>query len=135
MSEKRILIVDDEYDFAETLAERLQLRDFTAEAVGNAVEALSKIHDGYLPEVVLLDLKLPGLDGLEILDLIKQYDRTIEVIMVTGHGSTASGIAGMQRGLFDYLMKPVDIGELVGKINQAVEKRRKAKAELAGGQQ
>lgn len=127
MNKEKILIVDDEHEFADTLAERLQFRDFATKAVGNAVEAMSKIQSGWRPAVVLLDLKLPGLDGLEILDLIKQHDPTIEVIMLTGHGSTASGIAGMQRGLFDYLMKPVEIGELVAKINLALEKRRKKK--------
>ncbi|MDF1592635.1 MAG: response regulator [Desulfobacterales bacterium] len=65
---------------------------------------------GWTPEVIILDLKMPGVDGLATLAMIKQHDPAIEVIMLTGHGSTASGIGGMRRGLFDYLMKPVDIG-------------------------
>lgn len=122
MDKRNILIIDDEMEFAETLAERLNLRNFEAKAVGGAEEALEVIRSGWRPAVVLLDLKMPGLDGLETLGLIKAQDQSIEVIMITGHGSTASGIIGMQHGLFDYLMKPVDIGDLVEKINQAAQK-------------
>lgn len=123
MDKHKILIVDDEMEFAETLAERLNLRNFEARAVGGAEEAQAMIGADWQPDVVLLDLKMPGIDGLAALDMIKTRDQAIEVIMLTGHGSTASGIIGMQRGLFDYLMKPVDIGDLVEKINQAVQKK------------
>jgi DNA-binding NtrC family response regulator len=85
---------------------------------------MAQLQSGWLPDVVLLGLKMPGLDGLASLDLIKQHDPAIEVIMVTGHGATASAIAGMQRGLFDYLMKPVDIGKLMDTIVLAVRKKR-----------
>lgn len=119
MSAHRILIVDDELDFGATLAERLELRGFTAKAVGGAQEAVAVLAAGWRPEVVLLDLMMPGVDGLATLDLIKQHDPKIQVIILTGHGSTESGIIGMQRGLFDYLMKPVDIGELIARINEA----------------
>lgn len=116
-----VLIIDDEQDFAVTLAERLQLRDFEAKAVGSADEAMALIQGGWRPEVVILDLKMPGLGGIETLSLIKQHDSTIEVILLTGHGSTTAGIEGMNKGLFDYLMKPVDIGELITRIKQAAE--------------
>lgn len=119
----KILIVDDEVDFAETLAERLSLRNFDATVATSAEEAIEKIRSGWRPDVAILDLKMPGLDGMETLELVKQYDPTIEVILLTGHGSTESGITGMKRGLFDYLMKPVDIGSLIEKINEAVKKR------------
>ncbi|HSR36590.1 MAG TPA: response regulator [Desulfurivibrionaceae bacterium] len=114
-----VLIIDDEHDFAVTLAERLQLRNFEAKAVGSADEAMALLQDGWRPAVVIVDLKMPGLDGIETLSLIKQHDSTIEVILLTGHGSTNAGIEGMNKGLFDYLMKPVDIGELVEKIELA----------------
>jgi len=119
MSAHRILIVDDELDFGTTLAERLELRGFAAKAVGGAREAMEVLAADWRPDVVLLDLMMPGVDGLAALDLIKRHDPTIQVIILTGHGSTESGIIGMQRGLFDYLMKPVDIGELVARINEA----------------
>lgn len=122
MSKTKILIVDDEMEFASTLSERLNLRDFDSRAACGAEKAIAIIEAGWIPNVVLLDLKMPGFDGIEALDLIKQHEPSIEVIMVTGHGSTASGIEGMQKGLFDYLMKPIDIGELVEKINEARKK-------------
>ena len=119
MSAHRILIVDDELDFGATLAERLELRGFAAKAVGGAQEAMEVLAADWRPDVVLLDLMMPGVDGLAALDLIKRHDPKIQVIILTGHGSTESGIIGMQRGLFDYLMKPVDIGELIARINEA----------------
>ena len=119
MTAHRILIVDDELDFGTTLAERLELRGFSAKAVGGAQEAMEILASDWQPNVVLLDLMMPGIDGLAALDLIKQHDPKIQVIILTGHGSTESGIIGMQRGLFDYLMKPVDIGELIARINEA----------------
>lgn len=119
MSAHRILIVDDELDFGTTLAERLELRGFAAKAVGGAQEAMEILAADWRPDVVLLDLMMPGVDGLAALDLIKRHDPKIQVIILTGHGSTESGIIGMQRGLFDYLMKPVDIGELIARINEA----------------
>lgn len=119
----RILIVDDEVDFSEALAERLEMRNFEAMTASSAQEAIEKIRAGGTPDVVVLDLKMPGMDGIETLELIKQYDPSIEVILLTGHGSTESGIAGMKRGLFDYLMKPVELKVLVDKINEAATKR------------
>ena len=118
----KVLIIDDERDFATTLAERLQLRDFEAQAVGGADEAMALIQSGWHPTVVLLDLKMPGLDGIATLALLKQHDPSMEVILLTGHGSTNAGIEGMRLGLFDYLMKPVDIGELIERISQAAAK-------------
>lgn len=115
----KILIVDDEMEFGTTLAERLELRGFAAKAVSGAQEALAVLASDWQPQVILLDLMMPGIDGLATLDLIKKHDPSIQVIILTGHGSTESGIIGMQRGLFDYLMKPVDIGELVSKTKEA----------------
>ena len=125
MREARVLIVDDEVDFGETLAERLRLRGFDALAVSGADGAMARIQAGFRADVVILDLKMPDVDGLAALSLLKQEDATAEVILLTGHGSTTAAIEGMQRGLFDYLVKPVDIGELVEKIREAAAKRRR----------
>lgn len=126
MKRIRVMIVDDEADFAETLAERLELRDFEVRIADGAEEAMSIMQKGWEPDVVLLDLKMPGLDGLKTLTLIKEYNPEIEVILVTGHGSTTAGMEGMQKGLFDYLMKPIDIGVIVERINKAATKNKPA---------
>jgi DNA-binding NtrC family response regulator len=123
MSEIKVLIVDDEVEFAATLAERLELRDIAAETVNNGKDALSTILIRP-PDIVILDLKMPDLSGLEVLHGIKTHDPSIEVIMLTGHGSTSSGIEGMERGAFDYIMKPIDLDPLLEKINQAYEQRK-----------
>lgn len=123
MAEIRVLIVDDETEFAATLAERLELRRMQTRVAAGADEALAILGEGWGPDVVLLDLKMPGLDGLQTLTLLKQQDPTLEVILVSGHGSTSAGMEGMQKGLFDYLLKPVDIGVVVEKIEQAYLKK------------
>ncbi len=123
MTRTKVLLVDDEVEFASALAERLQIRNYDAKAAYNALEALNSIYSDK-PDVVVLDLKIPGMDGLEILKTIKQFDPTIEVIILTGHGAIESVKEGLRNGAFEYIMKPVDIGELTSKIDKA-QKRRK----------
>jgi DNA-binding NtrC family response regulator len=122
MSQTKILVVDDEVEFASALAERLNLRNYDTKTASNALEALSSIHKDR-PDVVLLDLRIPGMDGIEILRTIKQYDPAIEVIMLTGHGDRESVEEGMKGGIFEYIMKPIDIGELTSKIDKARKKQ------------
>jgi DNA-binding NtrC family response regulator len=122
MSQTKVLVVDDEVEFASALAERLNLRSYTTQTASNALEALSSIHKER-PDVVLLDLRIPGMDGIEILRTIKQYDPAIEVIMLTGHGDKESVEEGMKGGIFEYIMKPIDIGELTSKIDKAKKKQ------------
>jgi len=126
MSEINVLLVDDEREFAETLAERLRLRQFDVTVTNRAEEALAAMDEGLRPDVILLDIKMPGIDGLDALHEIKDRDPFVEVIMLTGHGAAASSIEGMKRGAFEYLMKPIDIAELVAKIDLAVEAKRNA---------
>ncbi len=127
MNRTKVMIVDDEIDFAQPLSERLTLRDFETQTAGCAEDAMTVLRSNWQPDVVVLDLRMPGLDGLDALSLFKKFDPAMEVIIVSGHGSTAVGIEGMRRGLFDYLMKPVEIGDLVERIKAAAEKRREAK--------
>lgn len=122
MSQTKVLVVDDEVEFASALAERLNLRDYDTLTASNALEALASIHKDR-PDVVLLDLRIPGMDGIEILRTIKQYDQTIEVIMLTGHGDKESVEESMKGGIFEYIMKPIDIGELTTKIDKAKKKK------------
>ena len=120
MKKIKVLIIDDEVDFAETIVECLELRGFQSKSAGGTNEAMTMLHSGWKPDVVILDLKMPDINGLEALSLIKKHDPAIHVIMATGHGSTADGIEGMHRGLLDFLMKPVEINDLVRMIHEAV---------------
>ncbi len=123
MNKTRVMIVDDEIEFAQPLSERLTLRNFETQTAVCAEDAMTLLRANWQPDVVVLDLRMPGLDGLDALSLFKKFDPAMEVIIVSGHGSTAVGIEGMRRGLFDYLMKPVEIDELVERIKAAAEKR------------
>ncbi len=125
MSKTKVLLVDDEIEFVSALAERLQLRDYDVKTANNALEALGLIHD-YPPDVVILDLRIPGMNGIETLKTIKKLDPTIEVIMLTGHGDVQSVEEGMKSGALEYIMKPVEIGELISKIDKAKKKRNGA---------
>ena len=128
MLKVKVLVVDDEIEFATTLAERLNIRGFETATCFCTEDALALIHAKDIPDVVLLDLKIPHMDGMETLKEIKKYNHTIEVIMLTGHGAGIS-LAGIDRekhGPFDCIMKPADINELTTKINQAMEKRQAA---------
>lgn len=124
MDEIDVLVVDDEEDFASALTARLTLKGFNARAVTSGEEALPAIVNSP-PQVVVLDLKMPDLGGLEVLEGIKSFSQDIEVIILTGHGSVASGIEGMDRGAFDYIMKPVDLNGIITKINEAYEQYKK----------
>lgn len=129
MSPVDILIVDDEVEFAATLAERMELRGYRTRVTNCGKDALAAVLTSP-PDIVLLDLKMPDLGGLEVLDTIKESNPLIEVIMLTGHGCTISGIEGMEHGAFDYLMKPVDLNMLLDKVNQAFDKRNGEKETL-----
>jgi len=120
MDPLKILLVDDEREFVTTLAERLELRNMKVTIAMNGEEALGFVEDDP-PQVVVLDVMMPGLGGLEVLEKIKAMDSRIQVILLTGHGATKDGIRGMQLGAFDYLIKPIDIDELIDKLNEAVK--------------
>jgi two-component system, NtrC family, sensor kinase len=124
MTQTKILLVDDEVEFASALAERLQMRNYEVRTASNGLEAMALFHESP-PDVVLLDLRIPGMDGLEILSNIKKFDPSIEVLMLTGHGDRESVQKGMQTGALEYIMKPIDIDELTSKINKAMKKREK----------
>jgi DNA-binding NtrC family response regulator len=113
----------------------LNIREFEATACFCTEDALALIHAEEIPDVILLDLKMPHMDGVEALKEIKKYNPAIEVIMLTGHGG---GIPigeidqGGEQGAFDCVMKPADINELTSKINMAMAKRQKALANGGG---
>lgn len=116
----RILIVDDEERFRTTLAKRLTERELEVFTVGSGMEALDEIKKR-LYDVIILDIKMPGLSGIEALAEIKKLHPGIEVILLTGHASLDSAIDAMRQGAYDYLLKPCDIDQLMEKIHGAYE--------------
>ena len=125
MAQWKVLLVDDEVEFATTLAERLTLRGIEALTVHDGEAALQRIAADP-PQIVVLDMMMPGLGGLEVLRLIKKNHPGIPVILLTGRGSTKEGIDGMDLGAHDFLMKPVKIEALVEKMKEAVEQSMSA---------
>jgi DNA-binding NtrC family response regulator len=121
-----VLLVDDEASFLETLAKRITKRDIKVATAQSGQEALDTLEKGSAKsfDAVILDVKMPGMDGLETLAAIKRAHPNVEVIMLTGHATVESAIEGMKAGAFDYLMKPCEIDVLMTKIDKAVQKKR-----------
>jgi two-component system, OmpR family, response regulator len=122
MEKFRVMIVDDEQDFLETIVKRMQARSIDVTGAESGYKALELL-DGRDFDVMILDVKMPGMDGIETLREIKKKKPLTEVIMLTGHASVESGIQGMQLGAFDYVMKPVALDELLEKVRQAYERK------------
>lgn len=119
----RILVVDDEVDFLETIVKRLQKRKLDATGVTSGEEALELLQHE-LFDVVLLDIKMPGgMDGIEVLREIKKTQPLTEVLLLTGHASVETSIEGMRLGAFDYLLKPVKLEDLLQKLASAFSKK------------
>jgi len=123
MAEYRVLLVDDEEEFVSALSERLMLRGIEVDSALNGEEALARLVEKEF-EVVILDVMMPGLGGLEVLRQIKTTHPNTQVILLTGHGATREGIEGMRLGAFDYLIKPVDIEEMLEKMKEAAKTAR-----------
>lgn len=122
----KVLLVDDEKDFVDVLAERLESRDFSVKCAASGDEAIAAVKQAAF-DVIILDVQMPGKDGLETLNEIKKLNPLLEVIMLTGHGTIQTAIEGMKLGAYDFLLKPTDMAELVGKILKA--RARKAEQE------
>lgn len=120
----RILIVDDEKSFAEVLAERLSIRDYNVQTCFSGDEALEKIRSSKV-DVVILDVAMPGMNGIETLREIKRIKPLTEVVMLTGQATVDTAIEGMKLGAFDYLMKPSETKDLADKINEAYTRKTK----------
>ena len=118
----RVLVVDDEADFLTTLVNRLRKRNLEVSGVASGEKALGLL-DKEPFDVVILDVKMPGMDGVDVLREMKRKWPLVEVIMLTGHASIESGIEGMRLGAFDYIIKPMDIDDLVDKMRKAFEKK------------
>lgn len=132
----RVLLVDDEKDFVEALSQRLEVRDFDVKTALSGDEALTRIKELDF-DVVILDVQMPGKDGIETFKEIKSLKPLVEIIMLTGHATVETAIEGMKLGAYDYLMKPTDTDDLVTKINGAYKlktehEERIRQAEISG---
>lgn len=125
MSAASVLLVDDERDFVSAMTKRLTKRDLEVSNAFDGLEALEALSKNDRIEVVILDVKMPGMSGVETLREIKRLYPLVEVIMLTGYATIETAIEGMKLGAYDYLMKPCEMDELLGKVGEAVEKRRK----------
>jgi two-component system response regulator CpxR len=122
----KVLLVDDEREFVQTLSERLQMRELSTAVVYNGEEALSYLNEEE-PEVMILDLRMPGIDGVEVLRRVKKEHPQVEVIILTGHGTEKDAILTRELGAFAYLEKPVEIDKLAQTVKAAYEKIKKEK--------
>jgi CheY-like chemotaxis protein len=122
----KVLLVDDEREFVQTLSERLNMRDMGSAVVYDGEAALNMVQDDE-PEVLVIDLKMPNLDGFEVLKKVKVTHPEIEVIVLTGHGSEDDRLTCMELGAFAYMQKPVDIEELSFVLKEAQAKIRQGK--------
>lgn len=129
MKEFNVLVVDDEEEFRDLTIKILTKRGLNAQGAESGEQALELLEHSRT-DVVLLDVKMPGIDGIETLRRIRIQKPLVEVVLLTGHASVESGIEGMKLGAFDYLMKPIETDSLVEKLDEAYEKKRLHQAKI-----
>lgn len=122
----KLLIVDDEVNFLNSIAQRLELRDFDVTKATNGDEAIKAVNKNKF-DIALLDLKMPGMDGKQVLEILKREHKYIEVIILTGHGSLESAVECTKLGAYGYLPKPYELDKLLEIIKEAYETRMKKK--------
>src|SRR6056297_3438537 len=126
----KILLVDDEEEFVKTLSERIKMRELGAEVAHDGEQALELVQTE-VPDVMVLDLRMPGIDGMEVLQRVKKAYPDVQVIILTGHGSEKDEEEARRLGAFEYLQKPVEVDTLVNKIRRAY--RQKVEASMMAG--
>src|SRR4030042_828674 len=122
MKEFKVLMVDDEEDFVNTLAERMRMRDLSPELALSGEQALERVEDD-IPDVMVLDLKMPGIDGMEVLRRVRKAYPQVQVVILTGHGSEKDEAEARRLGAFAYLQKPVDMEKLIKTLRDAYKKK------------
>jgi len=118
----KVMLVDDEKEFVDVLAERLEARDFDLVKAYSGEDALAKLQEQEV-DVAVVDVLMPGKDGVETLREIKRLNALIEVIMLTGNATVETAVEGMKQGAFDYLLKPTETRDLVAKIARAYKRK------------
>ena len=122
----RILLVDDEKEFVESLSERLELRNLKAEVTYDGEQALKAVKEGE-PDVMVLDLRMPGIDGIEVLRRVKKENPDMAVVILTGHGTDKDEKEALRLGAAAYMEKPVDVDQLVGTLHKVWNRLKKSK--------
>lgn len=118
------LLVDDERPFIETLAKRLLQRGHAVACAFSGAEALERLEQDQTIDIVVLDVKMPGLDGVQTVEILKQKHPLVEVLMLTGHATVRSAIEAMQHGAYDYLTKPCELEDLLAKAASAAARKK-----------
>jgi len=127
----RVLLVDDEAPFVDALSKRLDKRGITVTTALSGTEGLEKLTADSRIDIVILDVKMPGMDGIQTLRAIKSEHPLVEVIMLTGHATVESAIEGMKLGALDYLMKPCEMEILMAKLQEAKNKKSRQEEKIA----
>ena len=122
----RVLLVDDEKEFVESLSERLELRNVKAQVAYDGEQALEALEQGK-PDVMVLDLRMPGIDGIEVLRRVRKDHPDMAVVILTGHGTDKDEKEAMRLGASAYLKKPVDVDHLVGTLHRVWNRLKKSK--------
>jgi DNA-binding NtrC family response regulator len=121
MAMAKVLVVDDEEEFARTLSERMEARGLRVEIANSGAAALEKIKGRHF-DAVVLDLAMPGMDGIETLQRMIAENADLQIILLTGHATVQKGVESIKLGAMDFLEKPIDFNELMGKIEEAERK-------------
>ncbi len=124
------LLVDDEQAFIETIARRLRQRGYEVECAFSGQAALDRLETGGIVDVVVLDVKMPGLDGIQTVQRIRRNHPLVEVIMLTGQATIQSAVEAVKHGALDYLEKPCDLEDLIAKARQAAQRKKDREAKL-----
>ena len=122
----KLLIVDDEVRFLDSIARRLELRDFEVTKAVNGAEAVNAARNSKF-DLALIDLKMPGMDGSQVLEILKKEHKYLEAIILTGHGSLESAVECTKLGAFGYLPKPYELEDLIEKLKEAYQERLQKK--------
>jgi DNA-binding NtrC family response regulator len=122
MKEFKVLMVDDEEDFVQTLAERMKMRNLSPELALSGEQALQQVEED-VPDVMVLDLKMPGIDGMEVLRRVRKAYPQVQVVILTGHGSEKDEAEARRLGAFAYLQKPVEMDKLIKTLRDAYKKK------------
>lgn len=126
-----VLFVDDETDFVESMVQRLTLRDLTVFPSGSSQKALERLEKHPEIEAVIMDVAMPGVNGVAAMKEIKWHHPLVEVILLSAQGTVETAIEGMQKGAFDYLIKPCAIDQLIEKVLDAVKRKRDHEEKIA----